>query len=51
MKVHPLSFDPMLASYVLNPDNLHGMNALSKQWLSYESIPITALIGDKRMDL
>lgn len=48
MKVHPLSFDPMLASYVLNPDNLHGMNALSKQWLSYESIPITALIGDKK---
>lgn len=48
VKVHPLSFDPMLASYVLNPDNLHGMNALSKQWLSYESIPITALIGDKK---
>ena len=38
----------MLASYVLNPDNLHGMNALSKQWLGYESIPITALIGDKK---
>jgi DNA polymerase-1 len=48
VNVHPLSFDPMLASYVLNPDNLHGMNALSKQWLNYESIPITALIGDKK---
>ncbi|MBM4151200.1 MAG: DNA polymerase I [Ignavibacteria bacterium] len=46
--VHPLSFDPMLASYVLNPDTPHGMDALSKTWLQYEPIPISALIGEKK---
>ena len=46
--VHPLSFDPMLASYVLNPDSLHGMDALAKKWLDYEPIPISALIGEKK---
>lgn len=46
--VHPLSFDPMLASYVLNPDSQHGMDALAKKWLNYEPIPISALIGEKK---
>jgi len=46
--VHPLSFDPMLASYVLNPDTPHGMDTLSKTWLQYEPIPISALIGEKK---
>ncbi|MGA1307399.1 MAG: DNA polymerase I [Candidatus Kapaibacteriota bacterium] len=46
--VHPLSFDPMLASYVLNPDTPHGMDALAKTWMKYEPIPITALIGEKK---
>ena len=46
--VHPLSFDPMLASYVLNPDTPHGMDALAKTWLQYEPIPISALIGEKK---
>lgn len=46
--VHPLSFDSMLASYVLNPDTPHGMDALAKTWLNYEPIPISALIGEKK---
>jgi DNA polymerase-1 len=38
----------MLASYVLNPDSLHGMDALAKKWMDYEPIPISALIGEKK---
>jgi DNA polymerase-1 len=45
--VTPIAFDSMLASYVLNADAQHGMDALAQQWLHYAPIPISALIGDK----
>jgi DNA polymerase-1 len=41
-------FDTMLASYVIDPDQKHGMDALSEQHLNYKPIPISTLIGDKK---
>lgn len=44
----PIKFDSMLASYLLNPDGAHNLDALSKKWLNYSPVPITTLIGEKR---
>lgn len=41
-------FDTMLASYVIDPDEKHGMDALSQKFLNYTPIPISELIGDKK---
>jgi DNA polymerase-1 len=38
----------MLASYILNPDDKHNLNDLSKKWLSYSPVPITDLIGESK---
>ncbi len=46
--VTPIAFDSMLASYVLNPDQSHGMDALAQQWMGYSPISITTLIGAKK---
>ncbi|NQW30952.1 MAG: DNA polymerase I [Ignavibacteria bacterium] len=43
--VSPIAFDTMLASYVLNPDVRHNLDALSERWLEYSPISITTLIG------
>lgn len=48
INVSPVTFDSMLASYVLDADKLHNLNALSERWLSYSPVPITSLIGEKR---
>jgi len=48
VRVNPVAFDTMLASYILDPDQRHGMDALAERWLGYEPIPITALIGEKK---
>lgn len=41
-----LSFDTMVASYILNPTRRsHGLKDLSKEICTYEMTPITALIG------
>jgi DNA polymerase-1 len=47
-EVSPIAFDTMLASFVLNSDNQHNLDALSKNWLNYSPIPIETLIGDKK---
>lgn len=41
-------FDTMLASYILNPDDKHNLDAISKKWLQYEPVNISLLIGEKR---
>lgn len=46
--VAPLAFDSMLASYVLDPDKQHNMDALAERWLYYSPISITTLIGEKK---
>ena len=48
VNVSPISFDSMLASYVLNPDHKHGMDDLARKWLQYSPVSITALIGAKK---
>ena len=48
IEVRNFYFDTMLASYVLDPDQKHNMDALSKKYLNYAPIPLTDLIGKKK---
>jgi DNA polymerase-1 len=48
INLSPIIFDSMIASYLLNPDDLHNLDALSKKWLNYTPIPISSLIGEKK---
>ncbi len=48
--VSPIAFDSMLASYVLNSDMQHGMDALAQKWLEYKPVPISDLIGEKKKE-
>ena len=38
-------FDTMLASYIIDPDQKHGMDALSQKYLSYSPIPFSQIMG------
>lgn len=46
--LEPIVFDTMLASYILNADLPHNMDALAERWLQYKPISITTLIGEKK---
>lgn len=46
--VNNFYFDTMLASYVIDPDQKHGMDDLSEKYLNYRPIPILELIGSKK---
>ncbi|MEI7811083.1 MAG: DNA polymerase I [Ignavibacteria bacterium] len=48
IEVKNFYFDTMLASYVLDPDQKHGMNDLSKKYLGYAPIAITELYDVKK---
>jgi DNA polymerase-1 len=48
MEVNNFHFDTMLASYILDPDQKHGMDSLSEKYLNYKPIPLSDLIGDKK---
>ncbi len=48
IELTPITFDTMLASYVINPDDRHNLDAISKKWLNYVPIPISQLIGEKK---
>jgi len=41
-------FDTMLASYIIDPDNKHGMDDLAKKYLGYKTIPLLDLIESKK---
>lgn len=41
-------FDTMVAHYLIEPEQRHGMDFLSQAYLNYTPIPIEALIGDKK---
>lgn len=46
--VSPITFDTMIASYLINPENrAHGLDAVVFSYLGHEMIPIEALIGVK----
>ncbi|HEX2961183.1 MAG TPA: DNA polymerase I [Ignavibacteriales bacterium] len=48
IEVKNFYFDTMIASYVLDPDQKHGLDELSIKYLNYKPIPLTALIGNKK---
>jgi DNA polymerase-1 len=50
IEVSPVVFDTMIASYLLNPDESHNLDALSQKWLNYKPIPISSLIGEKKSE-
>lgn len=50
--VKTLSFDTILASYLLAPENRqHGLDSLSLQFLGIHKIPITDLIGKGKQEI
>lgn len=46
--VNNFFFDTMLASYVIDPDQKHGMDDLSEKYLDYSPISLTTIIGEKK---
>ncbi len=48
IEVNNFYFDTMLASYVIDPDQKHGMDDLSVKYLKYKPIPLSELIGNKK---
>jgi len=38
----------MIASYIIDPDQKHGMDDLSEKYLNYKPIPLSELIGTKK---
>lgn len=48
IEVENFYFDTMLASYVLDPDQKHGMDELASKYLDYKTIPLIDLIGSKK---
>ena len=50
INVNPIKFDTMVASYLINPDDKHNLDALSRRYLNYSPIPISSLIGEKKSD-
>lgn len=48
IEVRNFYFDTMLASYVIDPDQKHGMDELSERLLGYKPIPLLDLIGSKK---
>lgn len=46
IKIDPVYFDTMIASYVINPSRrLHGLAALAEEYFQYKMQPISDLIG------
>ncbi len=48
IRVENFYFDTMLASYIIDPDQKHGMDDLSQKYLNYQPIPLSDLIGIKK---
>ncbi len=48
IKVENFYFDTMLASYVIDPDQRHGLDDLSVKYLKYKPIPLSDLLGPKK---
>lgn len=47
VSVQGVLFDTMLAHYLIDPDTRHNMDILSENYLGYQPISITTLIGAK----
>ncbi len=46
----PISFDSMLAGYLLNPVSKHSLDAMSEEFLKYKPISISSIIGSKKSE-
>ncbi|MFH1516017.1 MAG: DNA polymerase I, partial [bacterium] len=46
-----ISFDTMIASYILNPDHRHNLKELGLKWLAREMRPISELIGSGKKQI
>lgn len=46
--INGISFDTMIAGYILNPEGSHTLEVLAKEYLKYQVIPISQLIGEGR---
>lgn len=51
IKLDPIVFDPMLASYINNPDSKHGLKDQSERLLNYSMVRITEIIGKGRKQI
>jgi len=51
MPVKGVNFDTMVASYCLDPSRSHSLNNMAADFLNYECIPISALIGKGKNQL
>jgi len=51
LSVNRIHFDTMVASYCLAPQRSHSMDNMALDFLNYECIPITALIGKGKNQL
>ena len=51
MPVKGVYFDTMVSSYCLNPERSHSMNNMAKDFLDYECVPISTLIGKGKNQL
>jgi DNA polymerase-1 len=47
IRVNNFYFDTMLASYILDADQKHGMDELAQKYLNYKPISLTELLGKK----
>lgn len=48
IEVNNFYFDTMIASYVIDPDEKHGLDYQSEKFLHYTPIPLSDLIGKKK---
>ena len=48
MKLHGPFFDTMIAHYLIDPEQRHNLDQLSRNILKYDPIPIESLIGNKK---
>jgi DNA polymerase-1 len=51
MPVKGIHFDTMVASYCLDPERSHSMNSMAADYLDYQCVPISTLIGKGRNQL
>ncbi len=52
MPMSGIAFDTMIASYCLSADRMsHSMDAMARDYLGYETIPLTSLIGKGKNQL
>ena len=47
LRVAGVTFDTMIAHYLIDPETGHGMDAMAEKYLEYETVPIENLIGKK----